>query len=347
MRVPSLVGITRNFTQGFKCIRHSLTMKQRHREERLPETLLTAPLRASDDSDSSEDDADFQLGSTSKPGLRGLQCHRLRFVDYVPAAITSLSLCPPSFNLNTLCPWLAPHGPSSQLLAVGRASGEIQLFSTKDKRFLWSIPASLPSRPVENITWLHRTTLTPEEAELFPQDEPDEREAYLAKLRRLTPRLFSSSGSEVLEYDWLASRPAIMKRLPLPGGAICDMALDPLYHRQLAACTETSQIHLIDVSEHDRAMEVSRSLECPGGGKLLSLAWLPKAQGFVTGGADSNARTWDLSGRCTAQMQVDRKGARTLIWTVMVLGFVLKSAPLALTSAYCNAAVQEWPNCHW
>lgn len=294
-----------------------------YREERLPETLLTAPLNAYDSEESDEEEIGLQLegGSSSSSRARGLQCHRLRFVDFVPAAITSLSLCPTSFNLDTLCPWLAPHqsSSSSQLLAVGRASGEIQLFTTKDRRFLWSIPAALPSRSVENITWVHRTTLTPDEAELFPEDEPEEREAYLAKLRRHTPRLFSTSGSTVVEYDWLASRPAIKQRLELPGGAVCDMALDPLHHRQLAACSDTSQIHLIDVSEFDRPMEATRSLDCAGGGKLLSLAWLPKAQGFVTGGADSNARQWDLSGRCKAQMQVDRKGAKTLVWTVLVL----------------------------
>lgn len=296
-----------------------------------PHTFLTAPVNHHAQTAEELSDPDLlqgEEGENINNHGRALQAHRLRFVSYSPAAITSLALCPSSFDVSSICPWLATSpsssaggSASSQLLAVGRANGDIQFFTTKDKRFLWSIPApSLPGKPVENITWIHRSVLTPEENELFPKHEsPDEREAYLLKLKRSLPRLVSSSGSQVLEYDWTAPRPSIKRKVQLPGGAICDMALDPLHQRTLAACNETGQIHLIDASEHDRDIEASRTLECSGGGKLLSLAWQGRAQGFVTGGADSSVKKWDLSGRCTSKMMVDRKKAHTMVWAVLVL----------------------------
>lgn len=284
-----------------------------------PLTLLTAPLPVSDYSDF--EDQQQQPETETGQQQRALHLHRLRFVNHLPAAITSLSLCPSSFSLKTLCPWISSsiHLTCSQLAAIGRANGDIQLFTTRDRKFLWSIPASvLPGAPIENITWSHRSILTPDEADLFPANEPDERQAYLHKLRRHLPRLFSTSGSQVIEYDWIAARPTVKKRLQLPGGAICDMVLDPQHGRYLAACTESGQIHVIDITESDQ-MEHLRSIDCPGAGKLLSLAWREKAKGWVTGGADSTVRKWDLNGKQAGQFNVAKKKSHTLVWALLVL----------------------------
>jgi len=203
----------------------------RNKSKQHLQVSLVAPALDSDNSLTSDDDNDHVefdedsskiVNRNDRRGGRELKCHRIRFVDYAPSAITSLALAPTAFDVTALYPFAEP---SRGLLAVGRANGQIEIYAwiggaradnltarkvTRSKllnksgnKQTWVmqevLPASKEGLPIERLVWVHRSTLTEDELELFDEDE--ERNRELSKLKKTMPRIFSTNGTNDIS-EW-------------------------------------------------------------------------------------------------------------------------------------------------
>eukprot|EP00741_Cyanophora_paradoxa_P005210 tig00000852_g5050.t1 len=132
-------------------------------------------------------------------------------------------------------------------------------------------------------------------------------------------RLFSAGdGGEVVEWDLATLSPKSVERSF--GGIIWALAIDPSETLLAAACD-------------DGAVRIYNILDCEGiefafsltkqEARLLSIAWDPKGERVVTGGADGSLRIWDVERKCTVLRisagQAKRKRANP-VWAVAVLG---------------------------
>jgi len=330
------------------------TSKNTRATSTLPKSFLARPGEAfsSEDDTDAEDSADKNL---KQP--RNMHCHRLRFVDFTPASITSLALTPASFSSSTAFPWSSP---SREIVAVGRGNGDIEILawigggtaSSQNAKFgnkqSWVTAQILPSplpinAPVEHLTWIHRATLTADELELC--DNEEEKIVEEQKLRLTSPRLFSASGSsELYEWEWSSTAKqlpsssksgSIRRRLALPGGAICSLAANP-GGSKLVAAVEDGSVHIINVL--DQEFSILKTLERATKSRALSVCWGPAVDGediyLVTGCTDSCLRKWDVrSGRCVMKMVLDKvRGKSVLVWTTAVLEYVMLSWSCRLAS---------------
>lgn len=312
-----------------------------------PKSFLASPVQTLSSDEESYSGAEEDSKPKDSQFFRHLQCHRVRFVDYTPASISSLALSPPTFNPAAAFPWCASR---REILAIGRGNGDIEILvwigggtasgntestgrgSKAGNKQTWVTAHVLPSpkpstAPVEHLTWVHRGALTPDELELFDTEEEQTRETK--KLQVTSPRLFSASGgSEIHEWSWSPSDASssrlgsIKRRLALPGGAVCSLSANPA-GTKLAAAVEDGSVHLIDVLDDE--FTVFKTLEKATGSRALSMAWGPEVNGqdqyLVTGCTDSCLRRWDVrSGRCTTKMTLDKVDKKAvLVWSVAIL----------------------------
>lgn len=317
-----------------------------------PKSFLASPAQTLSSDEDDYSGAEQRTGNVPRPSVpksaRSLHCHRVRFVDYTPASISSLALSPPTFNPAAAFPWCAS---GREILAVGRGNGDIEILvwigggtasgnvepsggqgGKAGNKQTWVTAHVLPSpkpssAPVEHLTWVHRGALTPDELELFDTEEEQIRETK--KLQVTLPRLFSASGSsEIHEWTWSPSDPSssrlgsIKRRLALPGGAVCSLSSNPA-GTKLAAAVEDGSIHLVDVVDDE--FNLYKTLEKATGSRALSMAWGPESNGqdqyIVTGCTDSCLRKWDVrSGRCTTKMTLDKVDKKAvLVWSVAIL----------------------------
>lgn len=206
----------------------------------------------------------------------------------------------------------------------------------------------VPIASAEHVTFVHRTRLTDDELDLC--DSTQEAELEILKLRKQTPRLFSTAGgSEVWEWHWYedTSSPSreemlrlggsshhrrshfhlgqIKDKVALPGGSICDMQPNT-ENSLLATCADDGSIHLISLTTDE--LVVVRTFERASNVRLLSLSWGPpvapldsdeygsqrlrKDAYLVTGCADSTIRKWNtVTGRVSSKMTLEKADHRS------------------------------------
>ncbi|KAI8324771.1 WD40 repeat-like protein [Martensiomyces pterosporus] len=229
-----------------------------------------------------------------------MQVHRCRFTDYVPQAINAIEF--------------APTTSKRSILAVGRAGGDIEIWSVKGNLVYEKTIPGIRNGSLETLAWAHQTRLTADDLELF--DTEKEREAAKRRLENSCPRLFSAGLNAVI-VEWDLAKLVPKAAVDSYGGAVWCMATNNA-QTKLAVGTEDGHIRIFDVTDGKLAYE--RCFDKISS-RILSVAWSPSDETIVTGSADSSVRVWDAnSGRMITRMTVPREGKdQTLLWAVAVL----------------------------
>ena len=221
-----------------------------------------------------------------------MDIHRCRFVDYTPHSVTALAF---SHALAATA-----HPPKGLRMALGRANGDIEIWSPRAN---WTHELTLPGargRTVEGLVW----------ASPKGSGQP--------------PRLFSIGGSTyITEWDLRTLRPKT--NYDCNAGVIWCIDANETGDKLAVGCDDGSVV-LVDISGGPGVMEHSMICQRQDQ-RVLGLAFYGKNM-VVAGCADALVRCWqvaldndessDKNGRIVGTMKVDRsKTESTLVWTVL------------------------------
>lgn len=231
-----------------------------------------------------------------------MDIHRCRFVDYTPSAITAMAFSHKSGQNDSM--------PNNLLLAVGRASGNIEIWNPRNDWCLKTVLYGGVDRSIEGIVW------STGEEEL---------------------RLFSIGFSTTItEWNLHTGKPLVNQ--DSNAGAIWSIAICDETKTLAVGCDDGSCV-LFDISGGPGVIEFKRVLMRQTS-RILSLDFQTKDH-LVGGCADGVIKVWDLSTPNSAiisRMQVDRarKGEAALIWAVKSL------RDGTIVSADSSGAVKFW-----
>ncbi|KAJ2129567.1 U3 small nucleolar RNA-associated protein, partial [Coemansia sp. RSA 921] len=229
-----------------------------------------------------------------------MQVHRCRFTDFVPQAINAIEYAPATVR--------RPY------VAVGRANGDIEIWSAKGNLVYEKTIPGVVNGSLETLAWAHQTKLTKDDLELF--DTEKEREKATRRLTERAPRLFSAGLNAVI-VEWDLAKLVPKAAVDSYGGAVWCMSTNHA-QTQLAVGTEDGHIRLFDITDdklvYQRCFDKIKA-------RILSVAWSHDDQTIVTGSADGAVRVWNTdTGRMAARMTLPREGRDpTLVWAVTVL----------------------------
>ncbi|EPX71108.1 U3 snoRNP protein Utp4 [Schizosaccharomyces octosporus yFS286] len=231
-----------------------------------------------------------------------MDIHRCRFVEYTPSPITALAF---SHQLSSQDPL-----PSNLHLAVGRANGNIEIWTPKGDWCLKGVLYGGVNRSVEGLAW----SVSDEELRLFSIG-------------------FSTS---ITEWNLQTGKPLVHQ--DSNAGAIWSISLHEETNTLAAGCDDGSCV-LFDISGGRGVIEYKRTLMRQTS-RILSLCWQGKNH-LVGGCADGIVKVWDVespNSTIIARMQVDRakKGSRSLVWDVKSL------KDNTIVTADSSGAVKFW-----
>ncbi|KAJ3120006.1 U3 small nucleolar RNA-associated protein 4 [Nowakowskiella sp. JEL0407] len=233
-----------------------------------------------------------------------MECHRARFVEYVPSGIHALSFSPTTSKLIRL--------------ACVRENGDIELWnpkpagSTNRGFFLERVIPGGPNSTVECIAWSHQTLPEADDAMNIVEDEEDEDEKDVttesAHLKNLSPRLFSGGLNAMIhEYDFVKLQPK--QSIESNGGAVWCMAVNNAQTRLVVGC-EDSCVKIFNISCGGLTYVKSFMRQ---DGRILSIVWDNTDSFIYTGCSDSCIRKYDAStGRCVMRSTVDTTLAKRI-----------------------------------
>ncbi|KAJ1547778.1 U3 small nucleolar RNA-associated protein 4 [Nowakowskiella sp. JEL0078] len=265
-----------------------------------------------------------------------MECHRARFVEYMPSGIHALSFSP------------IPSTPSTALLkhkirlACSRENGDIEIWNPRpalNRNFflerVWFLYSPLPTIPggpnssVECIVWSHQTK--PDLESLMAVDNEDEAKAeFLAesiRLENLPPRLFSGGLNALIqEYDMIKLEPK--QSVESNGGSVWCMAVSNSQTRLAVGC-EDFCIRIFNIA--DGELTYMRSF-LKQDGRILSISWNSTDKFIIAGCSDSCVRQYDVeTGSCVLRSTLDtiaqriglKKKQKTIVSTLETgfLGF--------------------------
>lgn len=221
--------------------------------------------------------------------------------SHVPSAISNASF---------------PFPSAGQVVAVGRESNDIELYSTNDWTLLRRIPGS-EDAALTCVTWAAASSGS--------QDS----------------RLFSAGlDGQIIEYDLSTLRPKTVS--DAFGGAVWSLAREPAPapsspERYALGCDDGA-IRIFTVESGVDGMQYSKSLPRVEG-RILSLAWHPSGSVLVAGDSQGCIRCWDVeAGRELLRITVgDGSGKEEIcVWALTVL------ADGTIVSGDANGNTQFW-----
>ncbi|KAL6065936.1 U3 small nucleolar RNA-associated protein [Balamuthia mandrillaris] len=199
------------------------------------------------------------------------QVHRCRFLEWVPSSIRALAF-----------------SPSGALLAVGRDSGDIEIWNVQNG---WHMERRIAgaSEAIRGLVWL--------------QTQGGE-------------RLFSAGLSGTV-IEWDLCKLCEKARTDSFGGPVWSLVASPTGESLAAGCEDG--IRVFDIS--DGELQYKRSFQRAGKGRILCLAWHPDGKDLFSGGSDASIRRWKAdTGRNVSRITVESFGrSKTNVWSILVL----------------------------
>lgn len=215
---------------------------------------------------------------------------RTRLCEWKPLGIDALALAPPNF-------------PEPRL-AVGRASGYVELWNTET----WQLQITSPgrgTRSVRSLVW-------------FDDSSSAEGSDGSSPARRL---LSAGLHGEITDWDLTSMKPFVS--IGSGGGAVWQLCFDN-HSRVLGACDDGSIRIFTLGGGSDNPIAYERRINV-GKGRLLSIA-APRAKAadpiVYAGGSDGRISKWSLTNfTCTGSMQVEKAKGVTdvLVWSLSCL----------------------------
>ena len=250
-----------------------------------------------------------------------MDIHRCRFVPYPPSAINALAFTHPSCaSINSK----ASTTPQSLRLAIGRASGDIEIWNPSGGHWNQeSILRSGKDRSIEGLAWVQ----DPEDVDRHGYKIP-------GKLR-----LFSIGYStSVTEWDLAAGKPkkhaggnygeiwcmaAQPKTIAKSGRNMADMEMVARETQKIAVGCADGTLVLISTDDGDLQFSKLVARSSKKGARVLSMAFQNRST-LIAGYADSTIRVYDIrNGHQLRNMTLGagpKGGPREiLVWSVRCL----------------------------
>ncbi|KAM0786467.1 hypothetical protein ACM66B_001929 [Microbotryomycetes sp. NB124-2] len=229
--------------------------------------------------------------SSAKPSAsNAVYAHRCRFPDWSPSAVSCMALTPSSFDASLLS--LGGESGERQVLAVGRANGDVQLnvWGGHQGWVAWrTLPSSFPlpqrtnsrkpTSMLSHLVFTHQTTLSQADLNMYEGDvQGAERE--IRRLQREGVRLLGVGGvgSELVEWEW--GGPGSSKQVGRVKSTL--PTLPPIFAlaasrsgASLAIGCEDSTIRILNVMDGELELVSRIEVGGPGKARALSLAWGP------------------------------------------------------------------------
>ncbi|KAK4047371.1 U3 small nucleolar RNA-associated protein [Microbotryomycetes sp. JL201] len=201
-----------------------------------------------------------------------------------------MALTPSSFDTSLLA--LGGESGERQVLAVGRANGDVQLnvWGGHQGWILWrTLPSSFPlpqrtnsrkpTSMLSHLVFTHQTTLSQADLDMYEGDEHGA-ERELERLERQGVRLFGVGGvgSELVEWEW--GGPGSSKQVGRVKSTL--PTLPPIFAlsasrsgASLAIGCEDSTIRILNIMDGELELVARIEVGGPGKTRALSLAWGP------------------------------------------------------------------------
>ncbi|OMJ18498.1 U3 small nucleolar RNA-associated protein 4 [Smittium culicis] len=230
-----------------------------------------------------------------------MEIHRCRFADYQPQAINSIAHSPSTWK-------------GKKYMAVGRASGNIELWAFENKYFLEKTIPGPVGIGLESLIWTHQTKLTEEDELLY--DTPEEQIVAINNLVSAPPRLFSSTtNGAIIEWDTSSLLPK--KAVDTNGGAVWRLAVNNS-HTTIASANDDGRVRLFDIT--DGSLSLLKAFEqhkC----KFISLAWSNDDKFLFAGTDSSSIFCYDVeSAKFITKMTTMRPGRGfSIVWDLLML----------------------------
>ncbi|OMJ23892.1 U3 small nucleolar RNA-associated protein 4 [Smittium culicis] len=230
-----------------------------------------------------------------------MEIHRCRFADYQPQAINSIAHSPSTWK-------------GKKYMAVGRASGNIELWAFENKYFLEKTIPGPVGIGLESLIWTHQTKLTEEDELLY--DTPEEQTVAINNLVSAPPRLFSSTtNGAIIEWDTSSLLPK--KAVDTNGGAVWKLAVNNS-HTTIASANDDGRVRLFDIT--DGSLTLLKAFEqhkC----KFLSLAWSNDDKTLFAGTDSSSIFCYDVeSAKFITKMTTMRPSRGfSIVWDLLML----------------------------
>lgn len=243
--------------------------------------------------------------------------HRCRFVEWTPEAIISLDM--------------APAG-AYPLLAAVRNNGDLELYDASQNWSQRRIPAGgAVGRAIQSVLWAPPSPSSIPAKINLCNDKHQGRDVNSAQVRKWKEvrelpvgRLFTAGlDGTLVEWDVERQCPRRVLRIEGSGGFWC-MTSSPDGSLLALGC-EDSTVRIVSI----KRLAVVKTLICPPGGNLLSLAWTEEEEGdkrrrqlLAVGTSTSTVLIWDYEqAKLLHKINMERQGeGETLVWAMRFAG---------------------------